>query len=167
MCNGLFNKHNYYHNFYTIFLYCSLIQYTWAQLALSLLHHILSPPPPSALHPFFLSLPRKEQASLGDPNKTQDQQQPSLCGTNPRRKRVPKAGRVSESPTHSLSGVPPQRLSQQHIRYAEDQSQTHAGSLWASRSTVWLMPHLCYPGVFSPSASHSSCSSLGFPDLWV
>lgn len=69
-------------------------------------------PPPFALHPFFLSLPRKEQASLGDPDKTQDQQQPSLCGTNPRRKRVPKAGRVSEWPqktkptTYQICGGP-------------------------------------------------------------
>ena len=51
--------------------------------------------------------PQKRAGLPGDPNKTQDQQQLSLCGTNPRRKRVPRAGRVSESPTRSFSAALP------------------------------------------------------------
>lgn len=113
---------------YLISITTIIIFIQYFSIALSLLHHTLSPPPPSALHPDFLS----PQKRAGLPGRSQQNTRSTTTLTlrdKPKEEKSPQS-RHSVRITHTLIvGSTPQRLSQQHIRYAEDQSQTHAGSL--------------------------------------
>ena len=128
MCNGLFNKHNYYHNFIQYF--SIVLSYSTPEHSLPFLYSTIFFPTSSFCSASLLPVSPQKRAGLPGRSQQNTRSTTTLTLWDKPKEEKSSQSRQSVRITHTLIvRSTPQRLSQQHIRYAEDQSQTHAGSL--------------------------------------